>query len=139
MLYPKSRLAFWLLVARFLATFGPSSTVVLTRNYKKGRCPLAQWAEVKPLPAVKSEIVCGLICHNSLASGRKPCLAHKFKRYCITQNTQQMILCMYVKGRPCGIAHGKGQPTGPREEVPKWTYSPNPQAKLACGKPATAY
>ena len=34
--------------------------------------------------------------------------------------------CMHVKGRPCGIVHGKGQPpTGPRGEVPKWTYFPN--------------
>ena len=37
---------------------------------------------------------------------------------------------MYVKGPPCGIAHGKGQPTGPRGEVPKWTYFPNLTSKI---------
>ena len=28
------------------------------------------------------------------------------------------------------VAHGKGQPTGPRGEVPKWTYIPNPASKI---------
>ena len=41
-----------------------------------------------------------------------------------------MYVCMYVKGRPCGIAHGKGQLTGPRGEVPKWTYFSNPASKI---------
>ena len=27
-------------------------------------------------------------------------------------------------------AHGKGQPTGPRGEVPKWTYFPKPASKI---------
>ena len=31
-------------------------------------------------------------------------------------------VCMYVKGRPCGIAHGKGQPTGPRGEAVSYTH-----------------
>ena len=39
-------------------------------------------------------------------------------------------VCMYVKGRPCGIVYGKGQPTGPRGEVPKWTCFPNPASKI---------
>ena len=40
-----------------------------------------------------------------------------------------MYVCM-LRGRPCGIAHGKGQPTGPRGEVPKWTHFPNPASKF---------
>ena len=40
-------------------------------------------------------------------------------------------VCVCVcKGRPCGIAHGKGQLTGPRGEVPKWAYYPNPASKI---------
>ena len=35
------------------------------------------------------------------------------------------------KGRPCGIAHGEGQPTGPRGGVPKWTHFPNPASKAS--------
>ena len=38
---------------------------------------------------------------------------------------------MYVKGRPCSIAHGKGQPTGPSEEVPNWTFFPNSASKIS--------
>ena len=50
-----------------------------------------------------------------------------------------MYVCMYVKGGPCGIAHGKGQPTGPRGEVPKWTYFPHPASKIGSWHTPTAY
>ena len=48
---------------------------------------------------------------------------------------------MYVKGRPCGIAHGKkGQPTWLRGEVYlNGPIFPTPRAKLACGTPPTTY
>ena len=39
-------------------------------------------------------------------------------------------VCMNVKSRPCGIAHEKGQPTGPRGEVPKWTHFPIHASKI---------
>ena len=45
------------------------------------------------------------------------------------KNELQMYVC--VKGRPCGIAHGKGQPTRPRGEVHIWIYFPNPASKIS--------
>ena len=48
------------------------------------------------------------------------------------RNDKSGVVCMYVcmlRDRPCGIAHGKGQLTGPRGEVPKWTHFPNPASK----------
>ena len=48
----------------------------------------------------------------------------------IRLTTSGWVYYVYVKIRPCGIANWKEQPTGPRWEVPKWTYFPNPMSKI---------
>ena len=57
----------------------------------------------------------------------------------IRSRQQSMYVCMYVKGRPFGIAMERGNRLGQWERSLSGPIFPTPRAKLARGTPPTAY